>query len=353
MIEGQRHPVDDLESRGRTTRHVIVGAVIAAAIVVGLAATLLVDVTGRGGSGLSDAYDLDIEALAQFDPNLILYEESGSPIPTGFERSRGLAIDAQGRLYVAGDDAVTVFGSYGTVQRIIGVGPEARCVAVSEEGRIFVGLRDHVEVFDPAGKRLALWESLGDRAVLTSIALSGDNVFVADAGNEVVLRYSSEGEIVARIGRKDPERNIPGFVVPSPYFDLAVAPDGLLRVVNPERIRIEAYTFDGDLEFWWGANSIRIEDFCGCCNPSNFAMLSDGSYVTAEKGIIRVKLYDAEGVFVGVVAGPNQLVKGGAGRVFKNVNDAQASGFDVAVDADDRVYVLDTIENVVRVFVRE
>ena len=80
--------------------------------------------------------------------------------------------------------------------------------------------------------------------------------------------------------------------------------------------------------------------------------MSDGSYVTAEKGLTRVKVYDPDGSFVGVVAGPEQLIAGGAPRVFANVNDAKASGFDVAVDAEDRVHVLDTIENTIRVFVK-
>ena len=67
-----------------------------------------------------------------------------------------------------------------------------------------------------------------------------------------------------------------------------MASDGLLRVVNPGRHRIEAYTFDGDLEFSWGKVSVGIEGFCGCCNPVNFAILSDGSFITCEKGLTRV-----------------------------------------------------------------
>ena len=56
-----------------------------------------------------------------------------------------------------------------------------------------VGVGDHVEVYDRSGKRVAVWESLGERAVLSSIAVAEDDVFVADAGNRVVLRYDSDG----------------------------------------------------------------------------------------------------------------------------------------------------------------
>ncbi len=339
-------------SDGKVDTGIIVGVLIAVAVAVAIGSLLLVDTTGERGSGLSDAYDLDAAKLAQFDPNLVLYEEKGTPIPTGFSRSRALALDADGRFYVAGDEAVRVLSKTGTLERVIGVAGQPGCVAVATDGKLYIGLRSHVEVFDGAGQRLASWEKLGVRAFLTSIALTQDEVLVADAGNAVVLRYDASGTLIGRIGERDVSRNIPGLHVPSPYFDIAVAPDGLLRVVSPDRLRIEAYTLQGDLEFWWGENSMGIEGFCGCCNPVNFALLPDGSYVTAEKGLIRVKVYDPEGAFVGVVAGPEQLVEGGAARVFENVDDARASGFDVAVDTAGRVYILDTIENTIRVFVK-
>jgi hypothetical protein len=222
---------------------------------------------------------------------------------------------------------------------------------VTEDGTLYVGLKDHVEVFDRAGQRTATWDSLGEEAVLTSIAVYRNDVFVADAGHRVVLRYDLEGTLIDHIGEKDPEKGITGFVIPSANFDLAVAPDGLLRVANPGESRIEIYTLDGDLELFWGEASMRITGFCGCCNPVNFAMLDDGSYVTAEKGLVRVKVYNPDGSFRGVVAGPEQLVKGGVSRVFTNAADAEAGGFDVAVDSRGRVYVLDTIENRIRIFV--
>ena len=34
--------------------------------------------------------------------------------------------------------------------------------------------------------------------------------------------------------------------------------DGLLWVVNPGRHRLEAYTFDGDLQSYWGEESLGI-----------------------------------------------------------------------------------------------
>lgn len=330
----------------------IIGALVVAAAAMGVVAILRLDTTGESGSGLSREFDFDLTQLAKVDPNLILYTQAGPPVKTGLRQSRAIALDSAGRMYVAGDSAIRILNDSGDPQRVIELAGEPRCVTVSDDGKVYVGLKDHVEVFDAQGRRVASWDALGDGAVLTSITKYKNNVFVADAGHRIVVHYDAAGTLIKRIGEKDLDRNIPGFVVPSPYFDVAVSRDGLLRVVNPGRHRIEAYTFDGDLEFWWGKSSVDIEGFCGCCNPINFALLPNGGFVTAEKGLARVKVYDSDGAFVGVVAGPDQLGKGGQVRVCDSPEQCQAGGLDVAAGADGRVYVLDTTDNVIRIFHR-
>ena len=52
------------------------------------------------------------------------------------------------------------------------------------------------------------------------------DVFAADAGNRVVLRYDKSGKLLGRIGEKNKERNVPGIVMPSPYLDVTLARDG-------------------------------------------------------------------------------------------------------------------------------
>ena len=57
-------------------------------------------------------------------------------------------------------------------------------------------------------------------------------------------------------GRKDRQRGIGGFVIPSPSFNLAVADDGLVQVVNPGKYRIEAYTPECSLPQAWSAKKV-------------------------------------------------------------------------------------------------
>lgn len=332
---------------------ILTAIVIGLAIVIAVVAVVVLDTTGKKGSGLGREYSYDIEELAKIDPNMILYAESADPFKTELAESRAIAIGPDGSIYIAGDEEIRIFDGDGDLQKVVQLSDAPRCLAVGADSKIYVGMKDYVKVYDDKAVHLGSWRKLGENAVLTSIAVYRDNVFVADAGNRVVIRYDASGNITNEIGRRDRDKGIDGFVIPSPYFDLAVASDGLLRVCNPGQHQIEAYTFDGDLEFSWGKFSADLEGFVGCCNPVNFAMLADDSFITCEKGLTRVKLYDPQGTLVGAVAGPEQLLEGGSSRICTLPAECQSGGFDVAVDGGGRVLVLDTIKNVVRIFSRK
>ena len=337
---------------GTANIKIVIGVLITLAVVVAVVAVVRLDVLGRKGGGLGKEFKYDVNELARIDPNLILYEESTGSIKTGFADTHGIAVDSKGSVYVAGDKAIRIFTRSGDQLGEVKLDDMPRCLTVTEDGTIYAGLKDHVEVYDAQGQKKSSWDSLGKNAILTSIVVSEDNVFVADAGRRIVIRYDTAGNIINNIGRRDPSRNIPGFVIPSPYFDVAMPRDGLLRVANTGRLRIEAYTLEGDIEFWWGGPSAAIEGFCGCCNPVNIAVLPDGGFVTCEKGLIRVKIYNSDGSFVGVVAGPEQFGAGGKSRICTLPEECKTGGFDVAVDGEGRIFVLDTVDNIVKVFTR-
>jgi len=329
---------------GKAASGTLVGIIAAGAIIVAVAAILHFDVTGQSGNRLSADFQYDLGAFARTDPNLILYEETSAPIPTGFQNSTCIASAPNGNLYVGGDNAIRIFSLTGEQLGDITVEDTPTTLTLAHDGTIYAGLKDHIEIFDKQGNLLASWPKIDD-AVLTSLALSRDNLFAADAGNRVVWRCDKTGEIVGEIGHKDPRRNISGFIIPSPYFDIAMAGDGLLRVADTGRHRIEAWTPRGDLEIWWGKPSPGIEDFCGCCNPANFTMLDDDSFITCEKGLVRVKLYNPDGAFLGVVAGHETFGI--------DPTSQPAAAFDVAVDKNGRVFVLDTVRNTVRTFTKK
>lgn len=307
--------------RTRTDRHLVACAAVLAAALVALAGC-----NPRGER--KDAYTEQLDALRSVDPALIGYIKTAS-FDVALETPRALVVGPGDTVLVAGDKKILTYDAAGALAHSIALGDEPQCLARSNDGELFVGYHRSVEVLDGEGTVLRSHAVGGDDSHFTSIALLEDGIIVADAGARVVLRLAPDGTILGRIGERDPTRNIPGFVIPSPYFDVAMGADGLLRVANPGRHEVEAYTLEGDLEFSWGAPSTGIAGFSGCCNPCNFAIAPDGSFVTAEKGLPRVKVYDESGTFQTVVAAPDQF---GAGHVAP----------DVDVDAAGRVFVIDT-----------
>jgi hypothetical protein len=306
--------------------------------------------TGSAASSQDNPFAYDLDRYRKVDPKLVHYERVGRfrcPQP----EVRRLALGPEGRLYVAAAKYVTILDRAGTPAGDIACPAAPRAVAVAED-LIHVAFKNQVAIYDGKGRRTAQWEPPPGRPFLTGIAVGGNDVFVADAGNRVVLRYDRSGKLIGRIGEKNRERNIPGFVVPSPYLDVEIAPDGLLRVNNPGRHRVEAYTFDGDLEAFWGKPSASIEGFCGCCNPINLALLPDGRCVTFEKGLPRVKIYGADGAFECVVAGPEAFTDTGKEKSVVDADEG-AHGLDGVVDAARRVYVLDLVAGDIQVMQRK
>jgi hypothetical protein len=217
---------------------------------------------------------------------------------------RGIAVGPDGRLYVCGDRAVLELDAGGGIRRRRELEGEPACVAVGGDGSIYLGMQDHLEVLDPAGDSRS-WPDLGSEAIVTSIAVTSAGVFVADAGNRAVLRLDPGGMLVGRIGED--------YRIPSPYFDVAPAPDGTLWVADTGRQTLRRYTVEGRLLASWGRASLDIDGFGGCCNPAQLAALPCGRLVTGEKGLLRVKVYEPDGTLRAVVALPADFPPGQSG----------------------------------------
>jgi hypothetical protein len=333
------------EFMGRSARHV---ALLGVGTALGALRASPASSAKRRGE---NPFAYDLRDLQKTDPKLIHYEEV-SRFKCPRADSRKIVCGPDERLYVAAGNYVTVLTTEGAAGLEIALAEPARCLGVGKDGTLYVGCRSHVEVFDSKGRRTAAWEPPGERTWLTGLAVGEKDVFAADAGARLVWRYDRSGRLVGRIGEKDKDRNIPGFVVPSPYFDVELHRDGLLRVTNPGRHRVEAYTFDGDLEQSWGRPSAAIDGFCGCCNPINIAVLNDGRLVTCEKGLPRVKVYGVAGQFESVVAGPEAFPEVVKASNVEAVESARIA-LDVTVDTRSRIYVLDPAANSVRVMARK
>ncbi len=299
----------------------------------------------KGSKAAADAnpYAYDLDQLRKVDPALVRYELSREiPVPGG--DLKRVTLDPQGRLTVAAGKSVLTLSAEGSVISRLNVEDVVRSLAYAPDGTLFLGLRNRIQVFDPKGAPKASWPVEGERNWISSLAIAEEHIFAADAGNRVVLRMDRNGKVTGRIGEKDPARNILGLVAPSPYLDVRLGREGRLWVANPGRQRLEAYTFEGALESFWGEPSFAITGFCGCCNPAHFALAKDGRFITSEKGLPRVKVYSESGKLEYVVAGPNSFP-----RYFETAKTTPPA-LDVAVDDKDSVYVCDPVGKKVQVF---
>lgn len=283
------------------------------------------------------ALDAEHASLRKVPPDRIGYRQVAQR-PLRLQEPRGIALAPDGDLYVAGDRVLVRIAPDGGLRDSWALDADPTCVACAPDGLLYLGLTDRVGVYTPRGRRIALRDPHSDRSLLTAIAAGNGAIYVADAGNRIVLRCDPEGRVQSRIGARDDARGYSGLVLPSPHLDVVIAPDGQLLISNPGRHRIETHTPDGHFVSAWGHPGSSLDAFCGCCNPTDFALLPDGRFVTCEKGIPRVKVYSAQGVFESVVAPPE-------------VFPSHTLGLDLAVGRDGSIYVLDAKSGCVRVFV--
>jgi hypothetical protein len=311
-------------------------------------------VKGRKPSQIKDAAAKptgdDWSRFAKVDPALIAYQSDGE-FSAEFRHPRRIIVDNQDRVILAGDTAVLIFNRDGQKQSVIQLTRPPFAIATGpHDNLLYIGLHDHVDVFGMDGKAVGSWPVIAPNAYLTSIAFAGDNVYLADAGNREIVRCDLNGVITARFGRKGVDAGNPGFIVPSPYFDIVSTADGHLTVNNPGRHRVERYSLDGQFVGTWGEASYAADGFCGCCNPVYVHALADGNTVTSEKGLTRIKVFRPDGTLKGYVAGPEQL--GGDLAAAQQATDdcRKGCGFDVASDSAGRVLVLDPIRRRVKLF---
>ena len=286
----------------------------------------------------ADAIPYNIDAYKNVDPASIGYQEVRQIQPKLAELS-GIACGPDDHIYVTGDHQLLTFSNNGAEISRIDIGHKAKCVTLSPDHLVYLGLNNNVWVVDKDGNAVRNWETPSENSVITSIAATENNVFIADASNKVVLHYDPSGTLLNRIGEKNAQTGRVGFIIPSFHFDLAIDDDGYLWVVNPGIHTFENYTFDGQLRSTWRATSFGLDGFSGCCNPTHMAILPDGSFVTSEKGLVRVKIHEKTGSFRTVVAAP------------RHFEDATV-GLDLAADSNGRILVLDPRAGVIRVFSR-
>lgn len=280
-------------------------------------------------------YQYKLDNLSEVNDTNILYTEIDKIIPK-LDSIRSIYIDKQDKIYISGNSRLLIYNNKKELLNEFDITGTANCIATDNQENIYLVYKNRISVLNNKGKEIRDWSS-DYKSFFTSVAISDSNLFVADARNKHVRKYDLNGNFFKLIGGKDSLSRPKGFIVPSPYFDLLIGRDKELWVVNPGLHTFEAYDFDGKIISTWKRTSMNVDGFSGCCNPSHIALLSNGSFVTSEKGIVRVKIHLPNGDLFCVVAEPAQFKKG-------------TKGLDLAVDSKNRIYVLDPVKKEIRIF---
>ena len=244
-------------------------------------------------------YAINIDEYIQDDTSLIMYNEVRN-IRLDTALIRGIAYH-DNKIYILGNDFLQAISPEGRELMRVTIPLSPGCIALSES-KIFIGYNDHISAFNKNGELISAWDTIGKKSVLTSLAVTDGNLFAADAGNRRVLRYTTDGNLMGQFEGKSDTGQLHGFIIPSANFDLAVNHDGELWVVNPGKHALEQYTYEGRMIGFWENASFNIDGFSGCCNPAQMAVLPDGSFVTSEKGIVRIKVHKPSGEMLCIVA---------------------------------------------------
>ncbi len=304
-------------------------------IVVGILAVIMVDFLGNRPDQRGDnPYELDVDQYKEVDAALISHKETRN-FSLGLLISSDMSLHKD-ILYISGNSSLAVLPLDGSQASMYEILPGATSLEV-DDANIFIGFGSYVAKYSHKGELLQQWADMGERTVITNIAVKGDHIYVADAGNRRIVIYNREGEQTGAFEGKAETAAGHGFIVPSANFDLAVNAYGELWVVNPGKHALENYSDDGRMRGYWETRSFDIDGFLGCCNPARITTMEDGSFVTSEKGLVRIKIYDQSGKLLSVVAWP---------ELFKEEGEAP----EVCVDAEGVIYALDFDKDMVRVF---
>ena len=241
---------------------------------------------------------------------------------------KAVSADPAGRIYLGGDSFVSCYNKDLTL--VWNIKTPSPVTALSNSGdTVFASTFEQILVLSRDGKILNEWGPFEDSSMITSVSSNTKYVAFADAGNKIVFILDKGGEVKKMIGQNDKH-----FVIPSPYFDVDLDNNNNLYVANTGLHRIETYTIEGILKSQFGKAGTAPGSFCGCCAPPHFAIIPQG-FVTAEKGINRIKILDKNGEFVEFVNSKNNFIKS------EPLDLASADGITIygAYPGDSKLYI--------------
>jgi len=269
------------------------------------------------------------------EPNAsIVYRQTLTMGKGQFKKLQGVTVDPQNRVWASGDEKVVRFDAEGKTEAIYPLPARVRCVAVAEDGHIYVGGGANIYKLAPdTGKVLATftYKSLQN---ISGIDCYKNDVIVADSRARGLFYFDASGKLVRQIASK-PGASRGMLATCCGILDFGIEKtNGTIYVAHLGAHRVEMFDIEGKRLGSWGRRGRDVADFSGCCNPKSCSVAPNGLVVVSESGMERVKLYTPDGKMLSLM-GANDLHKG-------------CFEVDVAADAKLNIYVVDDHSHCVR-----
>lgn len=234
-----------------------------------------------------------------------------------FDSPIGLAVSRRDDIYVADfkNARIQKFDPNGKLLQITPTGKEPGGIAVSRDGRVYVGHfgyasgREHIRCFSPKGKLLYDWGKTGkgdgefDSTGGLAIGKDG-SVYIADQTNRRVQRFTAEGKFLMKWGvygslpgQFDGLAN-PRARTGGPQF-LATDREGYVWTTEGKLCRIQRFTPEGRFDRCWtkagtnpgefGGHPVLAGPICICFDRNGYLWISATNH--------RVQQFNIHGVF--------------------------------------------------------
>jgi hypothetical protein len=219
----------------------------------------------------------------------------------GLGKLKSVATSGIGDIILGGESFVSKYSS--DLKSLWILNTEKPVTAISVSGdTVFASTFETIMIISPKGKLLSEWGPFEDSSIIASVSANKSLVAFSDARNKTITLLDKKGIVKKIIGNSGEP-----FIIPSLYFEVELTSDNLLYIANTGKSRVEIRNIDGSILRTFGEPGTAPGEFCGCCNPAHFLIIPDG-YITAEKGINRIKILNKKGEFVEFVSSVNKFV---------------------------------------------
>jgi len=236
------------------------------------------------------------KTVSQFEN--VIYPDGNWEISEEFKVKEGtlkaVTVAKAGNIYLGGESFVSCYDSKLNQEWTLESPAPVTGLAFFGD-TIYASTTDMILLISNAGKLLNEFGPFENNSIITSVSVNKTQIAFADAGNKTIFLLDKGGEVKRMIGRNDA------------YFDVALDSAGLIYVANTGHRRLEIRNNEGITQMYFGEPGTAPDAFCGCCNPAHFVKIKNG-FVTAEKGINRIKILGDSGEFIEFVSSKNDFL---------------------------------------------